>query len=149
MSRIVTWVSADHFMRMQSEPDILFFDGICNLCNSLIKFILRHDRRGTVMFSPLQSDKAKAILSKYFPSEKIPDSVILLSGDKIYVKSSAILETMRLIGGPWKLFRVFMIVPPFVRNFIYDIVAGSRYRIFGKREECMIPGPDDKRRFLS
>ncbi|HLN20127.1 MAG TPA: thiol-disulfide oxidoreductase DCC family protein [Bacteroidales bacterium] len=134
---------------MQPEPDILFFDGVCNLCNGLVKFIIRHDRKGTVMFSSLQSEAASKFLSRYSFNGKIPDSVIFLSGNRIYLKSSAILQLLKVTGGLLRLFYIFRIVPRFIRDFVYDFVARNRYRVFGKRNECMIPGPDVRKRFLS
>lgn len=129
-----------------ARPDkIVLFDGVCNLCNGLVKFIIRHDRRGVVRFSSLQSHFARTILNE---KSLETDSVIYLTEEKALIRSDAILYMFRDMGGLWKLLYGFIVVPKFIRDFFYDLVARNRYRIFGKRETCMVPTPDMKERFL-
>lgn len=129
-----------------ARPDkIVLFDGVCNLCNGLVKFIIRHDRRGVVRFSSLQSQFARTILNE---KSLETDSVIYLTQGKALIRSDAILHMFRDMGGLWKLLYGFIVVPKFIRDFFYDLVARHRYRIFGKRETCMVPTPDMKERFL-
>lgn len=138
---------AGHSFRMQHE-NIIFFDGVCNLCNNLVRFVLRYDRSGSLMFAPLQSGPALTLLEKYNVIEDMKDSVILITDGKIFRKSSAILHIARIMGWPWKLLYAFRIIPAFIRDALYNIVARYRFRLFGKRETCMIPGPDVMKRFI-
>lgn len=146
MSRIAIWVSADHLTFMEKHERILFFDGVCNLCNGLVRFVIKHDRHIRIKFAPLQSDIAGKILTEYDVIKT--DSVIYLSGDRIFYRSEAILRMFLDMGGAWKLLYGFIVLPRFLRDFIYDLIARNRYRIFGRRESCMVPTPDVKGRFL-
>lgn len=129
-----------------SDRPIVFFDGECNLCNGGVQFLIRHDREKKFLFGTLQSDRGKAILRQF--STAPPDSFILSYRGKSYIRSGAALRIFRELGGFWSLLYVFMIVPRFLRDGIYDCVARNRYRWFGKRSECMIPTPELKARFL-
>lgn len=146
MSRTATWVSADRSTIMEQPEKILFFDGVCNLCNGLVKFVIRHDHNAAIRFAPLQSQGAADLLCRNNITGS--DSVIYLTEGGFFIKSSAILRMFRDMGGAWRLLYGFIIVPRFIRDFIYDVVARNRYRIFGRRESCMVPTPDVKERFL-
>ena len=131
-----------------NEPYILLFDGVCNLCNSLVQFVIKRDTKGIFKFAPLQSDIGQALLKKLdLPTDDL-SSFILIHDDKYFLKSSAGLHVLKVLGGFWKMCYVFIIFPPPWRDFIYDIIAKTRYRIFGKRNACMIPTPDIAQRFL-
>lgn len=132
---------------MALHERILFFDGVCNLCNGLVRFIIKHDRRARIKFAPLQSDLARRMLSSYCIAQ--PDSVIYLTEGKCLTKSSAILRMFHDMEGGWKILYGFVVLPRFLRDFIYDVIARYRYRIFGRRESCMIPSPGVKDRFLA
>lgn len=149
MSRIVTWVFADLFIRMLYESNIIFFDGVCNLCNSLVNFVLRHDQSGSLMFAPLQSEQVLNLPGEYKVAPDGNDSVILITNGRIFRKSGAILHIAKIMGWPWKIFYVFRIIPPFIRDAIYDLIAKYRFRLFGRRDTCMVPGPDVMNRFLT
>ncbi len=127
---------------------LLFFDGECNLCNAAVQFIIRHDKRGRVSFAPLQSEKGKAalaaVLSKY---GTVPDSLILQEGTTYLSGSDAALRAASYLDGGWKAFAWLRIFPAFLRNAVYRLVARNRYRWFGRREACMIPTPELRRRF--
>lgn len=129
-----------------SDP-IILFDGVCNLCNSSVQFVIRNDKRGIFRFSPLQSAFGQAHLNPNSKEKLL--SVILLVNGKTYERSRAALEIAKRLGGLWPLTYVFIIVPPFIRDFLYDWVSKNRYRWFGRTEECMIPTPELKSRFIT
>lgn len=132
-----------------STTPILFFDGVCNLCNSAIQFIIKHDKKNVVRFASLQSVHGKALITHLKEKqETVPDSLLLLHKGKVYSKAAAALRTAAFMGGVWQFLVVFRIVPRVISNFVYDYVAKNRYRWFGKKEECMIPTPELKHRFL-
>jgi predicted DCC family thiol-disulfide oxidoreductase YuxK len=128
---------------------ILFFDGECNLCNSSVQFIIKRDKKQQFLFAPLQSSRGKeAIAEVQQQMLKVPDSVILYYNGKYYSRSSAALHIARLLGGIWSLFYAGMILPRFIRDGVYEWIARNRYKWFGKRNECMIPTPELRSRFL-
>ena len=134
-----------------SEIDhpILFFDGLCNLCNGAVKTVLEHDRRGSLRFASLQSELADRLLR---PRGIDPDelqSLVLYHEGQVYTHSTAALQTAKLMGGPMSLMYYLKVFPRFMRDRVYNFVARNRYRWFGKREACMLPRPEWKARFLS
>jgi predicted DCC family thiol-disulfide oxidoreductase YuxK len=129
------------------EKPIILFDGICNLCNGLVRFIIKYDKKLRFEFSSLQSDYAKKLLNEFDNRLGYPDSIVLIENKKIYLRSDAVLRIARQLGGIWKLTGIFYIIPRFLRDAIYNVVAKNRYRIFGKRDSCMVPGPEIKSRF--
>lgn len=135
---------------MKEAPrPILYFDGVCDLCNRWVQFVIRHDKKKQFLFASLQSVAGQKALSDLKQlTGKIPDSLVLWYKDRYYIKSSAVLKVMGLLGGLFRFLSVGYIFPFFLRNGIYDIVARNRYKWFGKRNECMIPTPDLKSRFL-
>lgn len=130
------------------QHPILLFDGVCNLCNASVQWVLRHDRKGIFRFAALQSDTGQALLEKFGLSPENFDTVVLIEGERIFTRSDAALEIVRHIGGWWSLLAVFNITPRPLRNAVYDWVARHRYRWFGRREECMLPQPEWKGRFV-
>ena len=131
-----------------SKSHILLFDGVCNLCNSIIQFTIKRDPKGKFKFASLQSESGQALLKKFgLPTDDF-DSFVFINGDKHFLKSSAGLHVLKELGGVWKLFYVFIIFPRPLRDFIYNMIEKTRYRIFGKRDTCMIPTQDIKLRFL-
>ena len=128
--------------------NILLFDGVCNLCNGLVRFIIKRDRTGKFKFASLQSDAGQQWLERFGLKKNVFESFVLIQGHKYYLKSKAVLEMFRELGGIWSAFYVFILVPGPVRDFIYNLIAKSRYKIFGKRGECMMPTPELKGRFL-
>ena len=127
---------------------VLLFDGVCNLCNASVQWVLLHDRKGIFHFAALQSDTGQALLRQWGRSTEDFDTVVLVDGDRLLLHSDVPLEIVRRLGGWWKLLYVFKIVPRPVRNAIYGWVARNRYRWFGKRQECMLPRPEWKNRFV-
>ena len=128
---------------------VIFFDGVCNLCNRSVQFVIKRDRAKKFRFASLQGKSAAFVLKELNISPADSDSFILLENDKVYTRSTAALRVLRELGGLWKLFYVFIIVPPFIRDGIYNFIARKRYKWFGKREECMIPTPELKERFYN
>ena len=117
---------------------IVLFDGICNLCNGSVRFILKNDKSKMIKVSSLQSETGKNLLWQAgFPEDSI-FSVIYFRGEKIYQRSEAVLQILKDMGGIWKLFYGFIIIPAFIRDFFYNVIARYRYRIFGKRDQCTL-----------
>jgi predicted DCC family thiol-disulfide oxidoreductase YuxK len=135
-------------MITNQEP-ILLFDGVCNLCHNTVQFIIAHDKVGKFRFASLQSDIGQQLLRRHeVKTEALQSAVLLLNGQH-YVYSDAALEVARHLDGAWSWLYIFKIIPSFIRNAIYHIVARNRYRWFGQKEQCWIPTPDLKARFLS
>ncbi|MBX7244076.1 MAG: thiol-disulfide oxidoreductase DCC family protein [Candidatus Sumerlaeaceae bacterium] len=127
---------------------IILFDGVCNLCNRTVQFIIRRDPNGYFQFAPLQSETAHKLLVSCGVPIVDMKSVVLIEGGKAYLKSDAALGISRKLSGPWKLFAVLLNVPRFLRDPVYDFIANRRYDWFGRRAECMVPTPELKARFL-
>lgn len=126
---------------------VIFFDGVCNLCNESVLFVIKRDRKGKFNFAPLQSGYAEQQLHRFDYSLQELNTILLLKNGKLYQKSSAVLEIAKGLSGGWPLLYAFIIIPTFIRNSIYDWIAVNRYKWFGKKEECMIPTPELKARF--
>jgi predicted DCC family thiol-disulfide oxidoreductase YuxK len=133
---------------MEYSTPVLIFDGVCNLCNSLVKFVIRRDKKARIRFASLQSPAGQSLISKAGLKSGTTDTVIYFTDNNFKFRSSAVLYLLRDIGGISKLLYTFIIIPPFIRDFFYNLVARSRYRIFGKRESCMVPSKDIENRFL-
>jgi predicted DCC family thiol-disulfide oxidoreductase YuxK len=127
---------------------IILFDGVCNLCNGAVQFIIKRDKKQQFRFASLQGKAGNEFLKKFDLPANIYDSFILLEGDKVYKRSTAALRIAKNLSGGWKLLYGLMIVPRFIRDVVYNIIAKNRYKWFGKRNECMIPSPELKDRFL-
>jgi predicted DCC family thiol-disulfide oxidoreductase YuxK len=128
--------------------NIVYFDGVCNLCNSAVNFLIDQDKKGRLKFASLQSDAGKAMLHRAGLSELNYDSFILTKNGQLFQKSEAALEVVRLLGGGWRLLYGFKIFPRTWRDWLYTRVAQNRYRWFGKRTECRLPTPELQTRFL-
>jgi predicted DCC family thiol-disulfide oxidoreductase YuxK len=115
---------------------LVLVDGVCNLCNASVKFLIKRDKHSKFEFIPLQSEKGKAVLSRFALPETQLNSIVFISGTVCYTKSTAVLEILYVLGGMWKLLYGFIIVPRPLRDFVYQIIAKLRYRLFGKAESC-------------
>jgi len=133
---------------MITDKKIILFDGVCNLCNSSVTFVIKRDKKDAFRFAALQSDVGQQLIAKFNIDTAQTDSIILIDNDKAYVKSSAALRAARSLSGVWPLLYGFMIVPRFLRNWVYDYIAKNRYKWYGQRESCMIPTPELKAKFL-
>ena len=132
-----------------TDKPIILFDGICNLCNGAVQFVIKRDPAAIFSFASLQSDIGQQLLKKFdLPGNEL-NSFVLIQQDKSYTRSTAALKVAKQLKGPIKLLYGFIIVPVFIRNFVYRIIAANRYRWFGKRDSCMLPSVDLKERFLN
>ena len=131
---------------MSEDKQIIFFDGVCNLCNAFVDFLLKRDQDQLFLFAPLQGRSA---------AQKLPDEVVgglksvsLWSQGQVFQKSDAALMILQQLGGAWWCMRVFWAVPSPLRDLVYDLVAAKRYALFGRRETCRLPTPAERARFL-
>ncbi|WP_215223468.1 thiol-disulfide oxidoreductase DCC family protein [Echinicola shivajiensis] len=131
------------------DVDIVLFDGVCNLCNQAVDFIIRHDSKDHFKLASLQDIPGQKLLKGKSINEDYLDSLVLLRKDKVYYKSRAALEIAKKLKGLWPLFYGFIIVPKFLRDSIYDWIAQNRYKWFGKRDTCRLPNEDEKSKFLT
>ncbi len=136
-------------MALAPEPLIVLFDGVCNLCNSSVQFIIRRDRNDKFRFASLQSEAGKTLLLQFnLTADTSPDSVMLIKGQQVYRYSTAVLQIARGLGGIWSLAYAFIVLPRFIRDGIYKFIARNRYRWFGRRDHCMVPTAALKAKFL-
>jgi len=133
---------------MNNSPVILF-DAVCNLCNSAVQYVIRHDAKAVFKFASLQSNVGQQLLQQHGLSQKQFNSFVLIENDKAYTKSTAALRVAKKLNGPVKISFVFIIVPYFIRDWVYEFIAANRYKWFGKQESCMVPSPNLKQRFLN
>lgn len=135
-------------MNGKTEDPVLLFDGVCNLCDGSVKFILRHEKNSDLKFAAIQSEAGQKLLSQKNINPGQIDSVILIKGGKVYTESDAVLNVTKFLRFPYSLCNILRVVPKPVRNFFYKKVARNRYRWFGKRDSCMMPTPNLENRFL-
>ena len=132
---------------MEENP-IVLFDGVCNYCNAMVNFAIRHDKKALLKFSPLQSEAGKRLKEEYKIAPGV-DSVILIDNGKAYTHSDAAIRIAKYLQWPAKAFFGFIIVPKFIRQPFYKWIARNRYKWFGKKNECMVPTKEVRERFLS
>ena len=129
---------------------VVFFDGVCNLCSESVQFIIKNDHKNQFKFSSLQSEFAqKTLANKNISGISDLRTIILLTNNNTFTKSGAVLRIARHLKFPFSLLYFFIIVPPFIRNAVYDFVSKNRYRWFGKKEECWIPDETLKSKFIN
>jgi predicted DCC family thiol-disulfide oxidoreductase YuxK len=132
---------------------VLLYDGVCGFCNKSVQTVIAHDRRGEMRFAALQSDFARSVVARH-PELGGVDSVVFVergpngAGERVHVRSAAALRVASYLGGFWKLFLVFRVVPAPVRDYFYDLFARHRYRLFGKHDSCLLPPPEVRSRFI-
>jgi predicted DCC family thiol-disulfide oxidoreductase YuxK len=135
-------------IEMVFHNHIVLFDGVCNLCNGLVRFIIRKDRNAKIKFAPFQSSEGRSILQKSGLNPTDFDTVIYFTVNMCFQRSTAVLRILKDLGGGWSLFYVFIIIPVSIRDFFYNLIARNRYKIFGKTDSCMVPSPEISDRFL-
>ncbi len=135
-------------LQIMVETPLILFDGVCNFCNYWVNFAIKKDRKKKLKFTTLQGATAKQLLPKYHINPTSLSSVILIDNGKVYTQSSAAIRICKYLDGGWKLFYGLIIIPKFIRDFFYNIIARNRYKWFGKKERCMVPTPELKERFL-
>lgn len=129
-------------------PSIVLFDGECNLCNSAVAFVMKRDPRGRFRFASLQSEAGRKLVKECGMGDPGTDSVVLLRGGRCFTRSAAALRIARGLRGAWPLLAVFLLIPRPLRDRLYDVIAHHRYRWFGKAEQCLVPTPEFRNRFL-
>lgn len=126
----------------------ILFDGVCNLCNGFVQFVIARDPHARYRFAALSSDAARKLLADSGVQGALPDSIVLVENGRVYLRSDVPLRIARSLTFPWPLFSALQIVPRFIRDRVYDVIAARRYRWFGRRDVCMVPTSDLKQRFL-
>lgn len=129
---------------------LILFDGVCNLCNSSVLFVIKRDKKNVFLFAPLQSKIGQAIINEFNIDTVQTDSILLYNPEtrKIYSKSTAALKIAKSLSFPTKTLSIFLIIPSFIRNWVYDFIAKNRYKWFGKKQSCMIPTQELNAKFL-
>ncbi|BAO56258.1 thiol-disulfide oxidoreductase DCC family protein [Nonlabens marinus] len=130
------------------EKKTILFDGVCNLCNKAVTFIIDHDPKDQFRFAALQSDVGVKLLDQHGIDPQEIDSIVLLENDEVHIKASAALRIAKNLSGAWPLLYAFVVLPKFLTNSVYDFIARNRYDWFGKKDNCMIPTPELKSKFL-
>ena len=137
-------------MEFPNDKKVILFDGVCNLCNNSVLFVIKRDKKDVFVFASLQSELGQRFIEERGIDTKKTDSIILLDpGVAYYTKSTAALKIGKEFGGAWKFLGVFEWIPTSIRDFFYDIIAKNRYAWFGKRDSCMIPTPQLQEKFLA
>lgn len=133
---------------LNAPHPVILFDGVCNLCNGAVQFVIRHDRSNTFRFASLQSEIARQMLiAAGLPSDKL-DSIVIIQNGRAYRESDAIVRIAKGLSGGWKALSWFGVIPKVLRDPMYRLIARNRYRMFGKQDACMIPTPELKAKFL-
>jgi predicted DCC family thiol-disulfide oxidoreductase YuxK len=127
---------------------VVLFDGLCNLCSDSVQFIIKRDPHAKIKFASLQSEAGKKILISFHLPENELNSMVFVENGRAFTRSSGALRVCRHLSGIWPVFFTLLIVPGFIRNAVYDFVGKNRYKWFGKKNECWIPSPALKKRFL-
>ena len=134
---------------MTFSGPLLLFDGVCNLCNSSVRFVIRYDRKHIIKFTPLQSDLGRSIGQKLGIEGDELQSIIYYKNGRYFRKSRALIEVLTDMGGIWTFARMFLIIPIKLADWMYDQVAHQRYKWFGKQDTCMVPSQDVLNRFVN
>jgi predicted DCC family thiol-disulfide oxidoreductase YuxK len=135
--------------KLPKNKHLIIFDGVCNLCNASVQYVIKHDKKNMFLFTALQSDVGQQIIKEHHIDTTKTDSIILYSEErKLSHKSTAALNIAKHLGFPTNLITVFFIIPAFIRNWVYDYIAKNRYKWYGKRDSCMTPTPELQNKFL-
>ena len=132
-----------------TDNAVILFDGVCNLCNASVNFVIDRDPRGYFRFAALQSDVSQKLMARHNLPGTYFDSIVFIENGRAYTKSTAALRVARKMAFPWPIFYSFIIIPGILRDPLYDWIGRNRYRWFGKQESCRIPTPELKQRSLS
>ncbi|MCH7650412.1 MAG: DUF393 domain-containing protein [Nitrospinae bacterium] len=130
-------------------PPVILFDGVCKLCNRSVNFILRIDRTGRLKMASLQSDYGRRVLEDHGLKSGPLDTMMLLEGTRLTMKSTAVIRISKYLGGAWPLCMGALIIPRFIRDILYDVIAKNRYRWFGQYDTCPLPDPEFEDRFYT
>lgn len=135
-------------MQKEKKEVIVLFDGVCNMCNGYVNFLIDRDHRKILKFASLQSTVAKENLENFGVDNTYLSSIIVIKNNSVYKNSRAILEIFLSLGGVYKVLYCFIVIPRFIRDFIYKIIAKNRYKWFGVSDTCRMPTDDIRERFL-
>ncbi|MBS2970314.1 thiol-disulfide oxidoreductase DCC family protein [Metabacillus sp. KIGAM252] len=127
---------------------IILFDGVCNLCEGVVKFVIKRDKEAVFRFASLQSENGQALLKKHQLDHENFDSFVLAFDENVYVKSEAALKTASFLPFPMNMLRIMLIIPRPIRDAVYSFIARNRYKWFGKKDSCMLPDSSVRKRFL-
>lgn len=128
---------------------VILFDGVCNFCNSSVHFIIQRDKKKYFRFAAFQSEAGQQLVRQYRLESLNLQTLVLIKDEKVYMRSSAALRIARKLSGGWAALYPFIIIPSLLRDIPYKLISKNRYRWFGRKQECMIPSPDIKERFLT
>lgn len=131
-----------------NDRSIVIFDGVCNVCNASVNFIIKRDQDAKFLFTPMQSEFGQSLIKKYNLTDVNGDTLVVIKHDKAFVRSDAALAIAKELDGYWPLFTLFHFVPRPIRDFFYSLFAQNRYRLFGKKEACMLPTKEVLSRFI-
>jgi predicted DCC family thiol-disulfide oxidoreductase YuxK len=131
------------------QRSLILYDGHCNLCNGSVNWVIDHDPAGRFVFAPLQSDLGRATLARFGLDARRTESVVLVEGDRATTKSDAALRIARGLALPWRFLALLVVLPVRLRDWVYDQIAGNRYRWFGRSETCRMPTPELAARFVT
>jgi len=127
---------------------LVIFDGVCNFCNSSINFVMDHEPGNQVKFTPFQGKTGAAVLKHFGKDPENVHTLYFLEAGKLYEKSTAVLRITGYLETPWRWAYAFILIPAFLRNLVYNWIAINRYNLFGKKDACRIPTPEERARFL-
>lgn len=130
------------------EVPIVLFDGVCNFCSASVQFVIKRNAQGQIQFCPIQSPTGQKLLADHGLADLDLTSIVLIKNGQSYLKSSAALRIAGLLDRPWPLLSVFLVVPRFIRDAVYDWIGNRRYRWWGRRESCWVPSESISKRFL-
>ena len=148
MSAMSPSISADSEPSMAESPVVLF-DGVCNLCNGAVSFLMDRDPERRLRFAALQSEAGARLLRQFTIAADPLETLILVEGGRTYLRSTAVLRALRHVRGPWRIVSWLLAIPRGLRDPVYAFVARNRYRWFGTRKSCRVPTPADRERFLT
>ena len=133
---------------MDQQKHIILFDGVCNLCNGSVQAIIRKDKNDVIKFATLQSETGKQLLKDRGLAEGETNSIVYIKGDQYFLRSDAVLEIGKTLGRGWGVFYFLKFIPSQIRDGMYNLIARNRYKWFGKKNECVVPTPELKDKFL-
>lgn len=130
------------------QHSVILFDGVCNYCNRMVRFVISQDKKDALRFAPLQSEAGERLLKQFNIHEQDFSSFLLIENDQVWMRSAAALMVLKRLPWYWKWTQLFWIVPEAVRDGVYNYIASHRYKWFGKAAQCMVPAPDVRSKFL-
>jgi predicted DCC family thiol-disulfide oxidoreductase YuxK len=131
-----------------TENLVILFDGHCALCNRWVNFVIKRDPQKKFRFAALQSETAQKLTTENLSTVRLPDSILLLEKGKLYIKSTAVLRILRHLGSPWRYTYIFIVIPWFIRDILYTLIAHFRYKLFGKNQACRLISNEEKDLFI-